>query len=33
LSSEVAPEPLHFGEAEWRRKGLNGWCAKCAPVA
>ncbi|MGE0867585.1 MAG: 2OG-Fe(II) oxygenase family protein [Kofleriaceae bacterium] len=24
-------EPLHFGEAEWRRKGLNVWCAECVP--
>jgi isopenicillin N synthase-like dioxygenase len=23
---------LHFGESEWRRKGLNGWCATCAPA-
>lgn len=22
---------LHFGEAEWRRKGLEGWCAECSP--
>ncbi len=21
--------PFHFGEAEWRRKGLNRWCATC----
>jgi isopenicillin N synthase-like dioxygenase len=21
---------FHFGEAEWRRKGLGGWCAECA---
>lgn len=25
-------EPLHFGEAEWRRKGLNCWCHACAPA-
>ena len=24
-------EPFHFGEAEWRRKGCNGWCHACAP--
>jgi isopenicillin N synthase-like dioxygenase len=24
-------ERFHFGEAEWRRKGLNGWCHACAP--
>jgi isopenicillin N synthase-like dioxygenase len=23
--------PFPFGEAEWRRKGLNGWCSVCAP--
>jgi len=23
--------PFHFGEAEWRRKGLSGWCAICSP--
>ena len=23
--------PFHFGEAEWRRKGLSGWCASCSP--
>jgi len=22
---------LHFGAAEWRRKGRNGWCYLCAP--
>ena len=27
----AAVEPFHFGEAEWRRKGLNGWCHACAP--
>jgi isopenicillin N synthase-like dioxygenase len=27
----VSIEPFHFGEAEWRRKGLNGWCHACAP--
>jgi isopenicillin N synthase-like dioxygenase len=24
-------EPFHFGEAEWRRKGRNGWCHACVP--
>jgi isopenicillin N synthase-like dioxygenase len=24
-------EPFVFGEAEWRRKGLNGWCHACSP--
>jgi isopenicillin N synthase-like dioxygenase len=28
----AAPVPFHFGEAEWRRKGLNGWCHQCAPA-
>ncbi|HEY0712957.1 MAG TPA: 2-oxoglutarate and iron-dependent oxygenase domain-containing protein [Polyangia bacterium] len=23
---------FHFGEAEWRRKGRNGWCYRCAPA-
>jgi hypothetical protein len=23
--------PFHFGEAEWSRKGLNGWCHACSP--
>jgi isopenicillin N synthase-like dioxygenase len=23
--------PFCFGEAEWRRKGLDGWCATCSP--
>jgi isopenicillin N synthase-like dioxygenase len=27
----AATHPFHFGEAEWRRKGLNGWCHACAP--
>ena len=22
--------PLHFGDAEWRRKGQNRWCWRCA---
>ena len=24
---------FHFGEAEWRRKGLGRWCAACVPAA
>lgn len=31
LDPRVPVEPFHFGEAEWRRKGLNGWCHVCAP--
>jgi hypothetical protein len=30
LYPDAAPPHLHFGEAEWRRKGLDGWCARCA---
>jgi isopenicillin N synthase-like dioxygenase len=30
LDPRTAPAPLHFGEAEWRRKGLDGWCFACA---
>lgn len=26
-------EPLHFGDAEWLRKGRNGWCHACSPPA
>ena len=25
-------ERLHYGAAEWRRKGRNGWCHVCAPA-
>lgn len=25
-------EPFHFGAAEWRRKGLGGWCFACRPL-
>ena len=32
LPPEAATRPLHFGEAEWRRKGRNGWCHACAPA-
>jgi isopenicillin N synthase-like dioxygenase len=31
LSPEAPPIPFHFGESEWRRKGLNRWCAICTP--
>ncbi|HEY8924406.1 MAG TPA: 2OG-Fe(II) oxygenase family protein [Polyangia bacterium] len=31
LTASVPVAPFHFGEAEWRRKGLNGWCATCSP--
>ena len=27
-----AAVPFHFGEAEWRRKGLGRWCATCVPA-
>lgn len=23
--------PFHFGQAEWLRKGCNGWCYDCSP--
>lgn len=29
LSPDAEPVPFHFGEAEWRRKGLGRWCAVC----
>jgi hypothetical protein len=32
LSPDAATQSFHFGEAEWRRKGLNGWCHACAPA-
>jgi isopenicillin N synthase-like dioxygenase len=25
----LRPAPLHFGEEEWKRKGLGVWCAAC----
>lgn len=25
----LRPAPLHFGEEEWKRKGLGVWCAGC----
>ena len=31
LPSHASTEPFVFGEAEWRRKGLNGWCHVCSP--
>jgi isopenicillin N synthase-like dioxygenase len=31
LVPESMAKPFHFGAAEWRRKGLGGWCATCAP--
>ena len=32
VSPPGAPiDAFHFGEAEWRRKGGNGWCHACAP--
>lgn len=29
LDPDCEPVPFHFGEAEWRRKGLNVWCRAC----
>jgi isopenicillin N synthase-like dioxygenase len=29
LADDAGPEPFVFGEAEWRRKGLNRWCVDC----
>jgi len=29
LSASAPPVPFGFGEAEWRRKGQNVWCAEC----
>jgi isopenicillin N synthase-like dioxygenase len=31
LPPGAPPRSLHFGAAEWRRKGLNAWCFRCAP--
>jgi isopenicillin N synthase-like dioxygenase len=31
LGPGTAPPALHFGQAEWRRKGLDGWCFRCSP--
>jgi isopenicillin N synthase-like dioxygenase len=33
LLPDAPAAPFHFGESEWRRKGLGGWCAVCAPPA
>ena len=30
LRPSEAPLSLPFGEAEWSRKGLDGWCAECS---
>jgi isopenicillin N synthase-like dioxygenase len=30
LAPDSPRRPLHFGEAEWRRKGENRWCHLCA---
>lgn len=30
LPPGISVEPFLFGEAEWRRKGLNGWCHACS---
>jgi isopenicillin N synthase-like dioxygenase len=29
LQRHRRPAPFHFGSAEWRRKGLGGWCHAC----
>ena len=31
LSPAEPSDPFLFGEAEWRRKGLNVWCTECVP--
>jgi isopenicillin N synthase-like dioxygenase len=31
LSPDEPAVPFHFGESEWRRKGLDRWCAVCVP--
>jgi isopenicillin N synthase-like dioxygenase len=31
LPPGAALERFHFGEAEWRRKGRDGWCYACSP--
>ncbi|MFO0980916.1 MAG: 2-oxoglutarate and iron-dependent oxygenase domain-containing protein [Planctomycetota bacterium] len=33
LRGDALHQPLVFGPAEWRRKGLNLWCADCVPGA
>lgn len=30
IAPGAPPAPMSFGEAEWRRKGLDGWCAECS---
>lgn len=32
LDPGAQPRPLHFGRAEWHRKGLGGWCFACHPA-
>jgi isopenicillin N synthase-like dioxygenase len=29
ITSATPGHPVHFGAAEWRRKGLNVWCTEC----
>lgn len=31
LPLDASIDSLHFGEAEWLRKGRNGWCHVCSP--
>jgi isopenicillin N synthase-like dioxygenase len=33
LLSDGSRDSLHFGQAEWQRKGLGHWCASCVPTA
>ncbi|MCU0865980.1 MAG: hypothetical protein MUC36_19525 [Planctomycetes bacterium] len=32
LDPNATTARLHYGAAEWRRKGRNGWCHVCAPA-
>ena len=32
LDRRLRPEPFHYGRAEWDRKGLGHWCARCTPA-
>lgn len=32
LDAAALPSALHYGAAEWRRKGENVWCAACVPT-
>ncbi len=32
LDGATEPPALHYGAAEWRRKGENVWCAACVPT-